>query len=768
MTSRVSADVPLIALRPRAGTTFVSRNRTVLALDADGAVRDDHETGLFVDETRLVSRLRYLIDGDAPHPVALSTVQQDSWLGYYVRLTPGLDEPRHERDAETLASQHSLELRVARVVGDGMHEDVELTNFSQRDTSFRLELEIRADFADLHEVGGERRQRGRTRRRWLERDGGGQLLLDYRARHAYAHQGDRGVAHVARGVAIRVVAGTSRPRWERGRIAFDVDLASHARWRACVVYAARIDGAELAPPSACCTFAAGPEGTPVTGPGMRISSEQAVRIPSIFVRTMERAATDLAALRLDVDGGPATLCAGIPGYVGLFGRDTMISAQQAAMLTPTILEGALSALAPFQGRRTDDWRDEQPGRVLHEAHTGPLARLAFDPHGRYYGSFTSSPLYPIALATMWRWTADGAATRARMPHALAAIEWLDRHGDIDGDGFYEYRTRSEQGLRNQGWKDSGDAMVHADGRQATPPIATCEAQAFGFAAKRAMAELHAWLGDRDRAVVLVREADELARRFNDVFWMEDEGYFALGLDRDKSLMRSIGSDPGHCLGTGVMEPSRAARTADRLLGDDLFTGWGIRTLSSRHPAFDPYSYHRGSVWPVEHGIAAVGLSRYGFHGHVERIARALVDAAALFEHQRLPEVFSGHARDAGHPFPAFYTRANSPQAWSASAVFAVLEAMLGVFPYAPLRLLMLDPVLPAWLDTITVEHLRVGAATVTLRFRRAATGETDYEVLDLRGPLDVLRYRRPWSLLWEAAGADLRDRLESARPGTAH
>lgn len=246
--------------------------------------------------------------------------------------------------------------------------------------------------------------------------------------------------------------------------------------------------------------------------------------------------------------------------------------------------------------------------------------------------------------------------------------------------------------------------------------------------------------------------------------MEDEGFFAMGLDSQKRSIRSIGSNPGHCLAAGIVDKSLVLRTAGRFVADDLYTGWGIRTLSSKHPAYNPYSYHRGSVWPVEHGTFALGFVRYGLHQHAELICRAQFEAAALFDFYRLPEVFSGHPRDADHPFPALYPQANSPQAWSASAVFCFLQALLGLYPYAPLNLLLLDPHLPDWLPEITLSNLRIGHAVATIRFYHTKSGQSDYEVLDVRGPLHVVKQPSPWSLT-AGFGERLKDALTSLLPG---
>jgi glycogen debranching enzyme len=485
------------------------------------------------------------------------------------------------------------------------------------------------------------------------------------------------------------------------------------------------------------------------------------------IGALERAKRDLAALRLhDFEHGQRawTMAAGLPVYVSLFGRDTLTTSWQAAMASREMMPGTLAELAHRQGTEVNDWRDEQPGKMLHQAEAGPLAMLNVHPLRQYYGSITTSGFYPAIVSELWHWTGDKDLVRPFVDPALKALRWLDEYADLDRDGFYEYQTRSEQGVRNQGWKDSEDAIVHEDGSQAPVPIATCEEQAFVYLAKLHLSELLWWLDDKDGARKLYREATELKKRFNDAFWMEDEGFLAMAIDGGKRPVRAIGSNAGHCLAAGVVEEAFVRKIADRLFEDDMFSGWGIRTLSNRNPAYNPYSYHRGSVWPVEHGSFAVGFVRYGLHEHVERICRAQFEAASLFDFYRLPELFAGHPRDADHPFPAHYPNANSPQAWSASAVWCLLQSMLGLYPYAPLNVLLVDPHLPAWLPDITLSNLHVGAAVVDLRFHRTPAGHTDYEVLDKRGPLHVVRQPSPWSLT-ASYGERIHDALSSLLPG---
>jgi glycogen debranching enzyme len=319
-------------------------------------------------------------------------------------------------------------------------------------------------------------------------------------------------------------------------------------------------------------------------------------------------------------------------------------------------------------------------------------------------------------------------------------------------------------VKHQAWKDSRDAMVDDRGQEIDPPIATCEEQAFVYVAKLQLAEVCWWLDQKDTARRLWREAHDLKARFNERFWMASERFFAMGLGPDGQPIRSISSNPGHCLAAGIVEEQHVATTANRLMADDLFSGWGIRTLSSQNPAYNPYSYHRGSVWPVEQGSFAIGFLRYGLHDHLQRLARGMFDAAAVFEHFRLPELFSGHARTADQPFPALYPQGNSPQAWSASTLFLIVQAMLGVYPYAPLHTLFVDPHLPAWLPSVTLHGLRVGDAAVDLIFQRDEDGRTDYRILDKCGTLHVIRQPSPWSLT-AGAGERIRDVIESLLPG---
>ncbi len=752
----------LTTLKPRPGTCYISQNRTVLAMRPDGWVAPEPHVGLFVCNTRLLSRYRYLIDGRPPRLSTMSAVEQNRWLGYYIVAPDGGGEPE----------QRSIELRISRVTGDGFHEDLDISNFTQQRVSLTLTLDVEADFADQRETDSPRRQTGTTH--WAARSDVGtcELRADYHAEHRYDHAPESGVATFDAGVAVRVRAADASLSCEEGKIQFQIQLAPHASWHGCVEVLAFVCGRPLPLVYGCRRASGGAES--VENPrevaretfhhrAARFSAPGDEPLSHAVIATVERAKQDLLALRLydlDRDDGTWTVVAGLPTYVGLFGRDPLTVGTQAAMLTPDILAGTAAELPRWQGRAVDAFRDEQPGRMLHQVQTGPLSTLSFDPLGRSYASVTSSVFYPAAVSELWHWTGDRARVEALIEPALSALRWADRYGDIDGDGFYEYEPSSKYSLKNQGWKDSGDAIVHADGSQVGTPIATCEVQGFVYLSKLRMSGLLGWFNRWDEARRLFHEARELKKRFNDVFWRPDARYFAMGLDSRKHQIRSIASDPGLCLSAGIVAQTLAEPTATRLLAEDMFSGWGVRTLSSDHPAYDPYSYHRGTVWPVDQGAFALGFARYGLHQHVARLARGMFEAAALFEHHRLPECFAGHARDAEHPFPPLYPDADWPQAWSAASVFAMLQAMLGIYPFAPLHLLMVDPALPEWLPEITVANLHVGESVVDLRFLRDRQGGTQFEVKRRRGALHVVRQPSPWSLV--AGPADrLRDLFSS-------
>jgi glycogen debranching enzyme len=438
--------------------------------------------------------------------------------------------------------------------------------------------------------------------------------------------------------------------------------------------------------------------------------------------------------------------AGMPVYPALFGRDTITAGWQAAFLDRgAALDASLTRVGRMQSDRFDDWRDEEPGRLPYQVRQGPLARLNINPYSAYYADFASPLMFVIALGHLYAWTGERSCIARHWDTARRILDWARTCGDADGDGYLEYRTRSSKGTKNQGWKDSGDAIVYDDGSPVPSPIATCEIQGYWFAAQQLMAVLSRVMGARADAHAFWTSAADLKTRFNRDWWVADERCVALAMDPDKTLVRAVTSNAGHCLATGIVDDAHLPPLVGRLFAPDMFSGWGIRTLSADHAAYNPVGYHLGSVWAVENATIAFGLRRFGFDARALDVTRALFDLAALYPEYRIPETVGGYARG-DVPFPGAYPRTNTPQLWNASGFALLVHTILGLQPVAPLDLLVVDPVLPGWLPELIVHDLRVAGAKATIRFWRDDHGASHAEVLHRSGTLRVVKQPPPESL----------------------
>jgi glycogen debranching enzyme len=469
-------------------------------------------------------------------------------------------------------------------------------------------------------------------------------------------------------------------------------------------------------------------------------------------RLYQQSVEDIGALRLhDHDFAPDVWipAAGVPWFVTIFGRDSLIVSLQNMLVYPGFARGALKKLAELQASERDDWRDAEPGKIPHEIRFGELAHLNLIPHTPYYGTADATALYLIVLHEAWKWLGDRDLLREFRDTALRCLEWIDRSGDLDGDEFQEYQTRSSQGYENMGWKDAADAVVYPDGTLVRGPKALCELQGYTFDAWMRSAELFDVLGEPEQASALRAKAARLQTRFEDRFWSEDIGSYVFALDRDKQPVKTIASNAGHCLWSGIVRPDRAGRVVQRLMQPDMWSGWGIRTLSALNPAYNPFSYHCGSVWPHDNGLIALGFKRYGFAAEAAQIARDISEAASYFASYRLPELYAGVQREPG-TFPVQYPGANVPQAWACGATFQLLQAILGIQADAPSNRLYVDPELPHWLPDVTLHGLRVGDAKLDLTFVREPD-RTRWDAKVLTGKIDVLA--KPWQP-WLASEAE--------------
>ncbi|HET8632338.1 MAG TPA: glycogen debranching N-terminal domain-containing protein, partial [Thermomicrobiales bacterium] len=614
-------------------------------------------------------------------------------------------------------------------VGEGIHEDLDVTSHSLTPARFNLEIALRSDFADLFEVKRHQfTRRGRIETAWDKPRG--ELRVSYTHRDFH------------RGLRYRLLNSDSPPHYANGRVTFEVELAPGARWHSCCYYILVQDERVRAPLYGCHDERRDTELDRL----QRRWQEACTTLTSgnaDFSRLYRQSVEDMGALRLyDEDFAPDVWlpAAGVPWFVTLFGRDSLLVSLQNMAVHAPCARGALKKLAQHQATERDDWRDAQPGKIPHELRVGELAHFHKIPHTPYYGTADATILYLIVLHEGWKWLGDEMLLREYRDVALRCLEWIDRHGDLDGDGFQEYQTYSHQGYENMGWKDAGDAVVYPDGSQVKQPKALAELQGYVFDARLRMAEAFEALGEPERAAELRRQAADLQRRFEAAFWCEDLGCYAYGLDPDKRPIATVASNAGHCLWSGIAGPEHAARVVRRLMQPDLWSGWGIRTLSAQNPAYDPFAYQLGSVWPHDNGIMALGFKRYGFSAETARIAHDILAAASCFVSYRLPELYAGVERRPAS-FPVQYPGANVPQAWAAGSAFHLVQALLGLRADAPHGRLCVDPALPVWLPDVTLRGLKVGRAKLDLRFWREGE-RTRWDVAGRQGDVEVQAV--PW------------------------
>ncbi|MBA2489566.1 MAG: amylo-alpha-1,6-glucosidase [Chloroflexi bacterium] len=675
------------------GNITINRDDRILVSAPDGGIEPDAEQGFFASDTRFVSAYGATLNGR--RPVLLNSAPIRYFSVRHEFTNPALLDSDGSIPASTLG------LRLDRTVAGGVHEDYDLVNYGVRPVVVVLELRIESDFADLFDVKGHQLvRRGTLQTRWFPR--AGELRTSYRNRTFRP------------GLVVRVERASSRPQFANGRLTFVALIVPKDVWHVCIKWLPIIDIGERPTTLGCNALTedragiVGPElpfvGLSTTNDGVRRAWEQAVR--------------DMEALRLHdrLDSGGAVVpAAGVPWFVTLFGRDSLLTGMLGIGGYPEFAAGALRRLSELQATRHDPERDMEPGKILHEIRRGELTQLGLLPFAPYFGTHDATSLFVILVSYLYQWAGDEDVLRRYLSAVESAMRWIDHHGDRDGDGLQEYQTRSSRGYYNQGWKDAGDAIPHQDGALARLPLAVCELQGYAFDAKRRLADIFDVLGRPEDARLLRAEAERMYERINDSFWWEEEGTYYLALDGDKRPVRSVASNAGHLLAMGVVPPERAARVAARLLHDDMWSGWGIRTLSSDHPAYNPFSYHTGSVWPHDNAVIAGGFRRYGLDAQTAQVARGMFDAASHFVAHRLPELFAGLPRDEG-AFPVQYLGANVPQAWAAAAVFRLIAVLCGIHAAsdADSSRLYVHPALPEWLPELTISRLRVGRGSIDL------------------------------------------------------
>jgi glycogen debranching enzyme len=701
----------------------LAEGSSLFVTSLDGEIDAGREEGFFVLDTRLLSSYRIRIGRARWLLVSSAPVTHYAARLHFVN--PGLEV------AGARIRRNTLALRIATTLRGGIHQDLELTHYGSQVATFTLAVEADCDFRDLFEVRGLELARRRTVRVIVEPRGRTPDI-----RWLYEREDFR------RGLMLRVARADSAPQLSREGLAFAITLGPRETWRACLHLLPLVDDRRIAAPDAC--DRAEIEDLERVRRAWYASVAGCIPANDNVAHAYRQAVEDITVLRLCGANSPDEGCvvaAGIPWFATLFGRDSLIISLQTLPVTKLFAPAVLRALSALQAAETDDWRDAQPGKILHEIRYGELAHFNHIPHTPYYGSADATILFLIALHETYRWTGDRQLVASLLPAAGRALEWIDRHGDLDGDGFQDYRRRSPRGIRHQGWKDSDDAVVDEDGRDVDAPVALVELQGYVYDARRRMAELYDEFGDAERAAALRDAARSLRSRFNDAFWWPEERTFYYALDGAKRPVRSVVSNAGHPLWSGIASAEHAAAVASRLMAPDMFSGWGIRTLSSRHPAFNPFGYQVGAVWPHDNSLIALGFKRYGRIDEALRVAAGIFDAAACFQAYQLPELFAGLPR-LPRSITVQYPGANIPQGWAAGSVFALLRMILGLRPDAPRERLLIHPTLPEWMPRLKLLGMTLGAARFDLDVFREGD-RTRHDVTLHAGRLRVID--EPWS-----------------------
>lgn len=669
------------------------------------------EQGIYHEGTRFLSRLDLRIRDTRPLLLS-STVREDNAL-----LTVDLTNPDLVLNGQVLPRGRIHFFRAKFLFRGVCYERLRVTNFGLDAVELPVVLRFDTDFADIFEVRGLKRVR--RGRRLPDRLVDGAAVLGY-----------QGLDEVVR--QTRIECWPPPARLELREAAFHLRLEPHASATVYIVVSCHIGEPLEAPDPYDQAFADfSREWAAARSRQCRVftSNEQ-------FNDWIGRSTADLYMMVTETPLGPYPY-AGVPWFSTVFGRDGIITALELLWTDPQIARGVLAYLAATQATELLDAQDAEPGKILHETRRGEMAALGEIPFGRYYGSVDATPLFVVLAGAYYDRTADQAFIEAIWPTVDRALAWIDTFGDADRDGFVEYSRRSPRGLVHQGWKDSEDAVFHADGRLAAPPIALCEVQGYVYAARLAGARLARLVGQEARAAQLLAAAERLRQAFEAQFWIEELGTYALALDGDKRPCRVRTSNAGQCLFTGIVSPERARRVAEVLMSESSYSGWGIRTVDAREVRYNPMAYHNGSVWPHDNALIAFGLARYHLTPLALRVLKGLFDASLFLDLHRMPELFCGFARRPGEG-PTLYPVACAPQAWAAGAVFLLLQAALGMTVQAERRqVLFLRPALPDFLDWVRLTGLQVAGGTVDLLLERHES-DVGVRVLRREGPVEIV------------------------------
>ncbi len=710
-------------VRPIADAVVVKDDEVFFLCPPSGSIplTEDHGYGLFYHDCRYLNGYELRLSGLSPTALASSAA-----IGFEATLQ--LTNPEFEVPDGRVIPNETLGIHWTRLA-DGhelaLHDRITLRNFGFERAEFSISLVFRAEFEDIFQVRG--------------------LLTERPGRHLGAAWRDdvlaftyAGADELWRAVGVHLVPEPTVRRQFGGGYALSLGPGESRTIEVSLVLAE-----ERTADDAAARIGVRPDAARVKQLQRRsarqwTAGQTQFRSDSPTLdNVVQRSLRDLRMLRSGM-AGRAYFSAGLPWYGALFGRDSAITAMETLAFDPGIAAETLRLLAAYQGRVVDRYREEEPGKILHEVRVGELAHLDLVPHSRYFGTVDATPLFLVLVGRHAAWTGDLSLFRELREPVDLALRWMDTYADLSGNGWLEYQGRTARGLTNEGWKDSGDCIINDDGTLATPPIALVEPQAYAWLAKVLLADLFRREHDADRADELLRQAADLRERFERSFWMEGAGTYALALQEGTRQARVIASNAGHALWTGIASRDRAESTARRLMAADMFSGWGIRTLSSGTPRYNPIGYHLGSVWPHDNAMIGVGFRQYGLDDLALRILASMIEAASHFPHQRLPELFAGFERGE-YAAPVSYPVACHPQAWSAASVPYLMQSLLGLEPDGfERRLRIVRPVLPSFVHELELRDLSVADARVDLLFeRRGLAPDVTVTVLEVHGDLEV-------------------------------
>jgi len=683
----------------------------------------DASLGFFCKDTRFLNRLELQIEGHAP--ILLSSTAQQGFALSVLCSNPYF--PDHLK-AETIGIQRDIVLQGA------LFEELTITNYNTDPVQFQISLSFNADFADLFQIRGRKRSEvGHLMRQVLPQKANGhniQSLVEETGELILAYQGlDEAL------MESRIQFSHQLPSSFQGYTAlWDLSLNAHETQKIGYRLQPMLSNKPASVVSAPTTLK--------QAHGSEVNEQQQWQKEITHIRTdnralnqiIERAEKDIYLLG-QTSGEGKILSAGIPWFATLFGRDSIISAWQTLILDSSIARQTLLTLAEYQGQVDDPWREEAPGKILHELRAGEMARCGEIPHTPYYGTVDATPLWLILYSEYYTWTHDEYLFNQLWDNALAAMAWIDR--TREKTGYLYYHCESPGGLQNQGWKDSGDCIVDRKGKLATGAIALCEVQGYIYAAKMRLSQLARLKKRLDLSDRWQEEAKTLKAQFNNDFWLPEQGYYALAINEQKQPIDSITSNPGHCLGLDILDPDKAHSVAERLQAPDLFSGWGIRTLSSLSPAYNPMGYHLGTVWPHDNGIIAAGLRALGFVEQALELSQAIIEMCSEQPYHRPPELFCGYERTPNRS-PVRYPVACSPQAWATGTIFQLLQLMINLQPDAANNCLrIIHPTLPSSIQSLSLDNLKIGETVLDLEFEQS-DGATACRVVRKRGNLRVV------------------------------